>query len=231
MASPRRNLLLLAAFFAWGSGAPTSAETLMRCSVSEIAVSAEDLEAAERGCDVAVAADLRLRSLGLGIDQDVRIEITEDLDVGPGVCVALYNTGNRTLQILPERCLEDQPGRAKTFPEMPAETLFESLVLHEMAHAYAHQSAGDRRLSRIAFEYLAYAIQVDALSDEVRRRIVDNASVREPVKIGDINEAVLSLSPSRFAAMSWLHFHQEGGNADLVARVLGGSLAFNSLRE
>ena len=135
------------------------------------------------------------------------------------------------LQVLPPNCLEDQPGRASTFPEMSANVLFDSLILHELVHAYVDQTAGGRYLPRIAHEYLAYAIQLDALPPDDRSRILAKAGIAEQVELAQVNEAVLNLSPLHFAAMAWVHFRQEGGDTTLVRRILEGDLLLNSLWE
>jgi hypothetical protein len=56
---------------------------------------------------------------------------------------------------------------------MPADTLFASLVAHELTHAYVEHSLGDRELPRVAHEYLAYALQLDLLSDAERASIIE----------------------------------------------------------
>ena len=203
----------------------------IECEVPLISVIAPDPQEARRACAVASSADTRLRSLGLKLTDGVRVEVTADLDVAPEACVAFYSTETRRLQVLTVDCLEEQPGRAKAFPKMSADLLFESLILHELVHAYAEQSSAGRFLPRVAHEFLAYAIQLDALPEAERRRILKRSEVSEPVDPAQLNEAVLGLSPLRFAAASWLHFRAEGADAALVARVLDGSLAFYSLRE
>lgn len=231
---PRAQLLwpaCLCLVAALGAQTGAADPVVLACEAPHLAVSAEGDSAARRACDIAEAADRRLRALGLAIDEAVRIEITRDLDGAPGVCVALYSTSSRKVQVLPLDCLDDQPGRAKAFPRMSAEILFDSLILHELVHAYVDQSARGRFLPGLAHEYLAYAIQLDALAANERERVLARAGAVAPVRRDEINEALLSLSPLRFAAISWLHFRQEGGDAALVRRVLEGRLVFHSLRE
>jgi hypothetical protein len=207
------------------------ASVLVDCTTEGISVSAANLSEAASACEAAATADARLRALDLEIREDVRIEVTEQMDVAPGTCVALFSTETRTLQVLPVNCLDGQPGRSNAFPEMDPEVLFESLIAHELAHAYLEQSAEGRQVPRIAHEYLAYAVQLDLLPRNDRMRIIEKASIQEPVELSDINEAILNLSPLKFAAMSWSHFSENGGNAALVQRIVEGTLAFNSLRE
>ncbi len=208
-----------------------SAPVAQECATEGIAVSAETLDDTARACGAAAMADRHLRRLGLTLLAPVRIEVTEEFDVAPGICVALYSTAERKLQVLPVDCLDDQPGRARAFPEIPAGLLFESLILHELTHAYLDQAATPLFLPRLAHEYLAYAVQLDALPEQDRRRILAKAAISNPVRLSELNEAMLNLSPLRFAAMAWIHFTREGGDAELVQRILNGGMSFHSLRE
>lgn len=221
----------LAIVFAALANSALGKTTAQICPVQSFSVAAETSDDADTACDVAVQTDTRLRSLGLELHEPVLIEVTPDLDVAQGVCVALYSTQQKKLQVLPMDCLEEQPGRASTFPEMAPDVLFESLIVHELVHAYVDQSSTGRFLPRIAHEYLAYAIQVGALPDEDRQRVLEKAAITEPVEIADINEALLHLSPLSFAAMAWLHFSGEGGDAAVVQKILNGDLLLNSLWE
>ena len=224
-------VVLVAALCGLASGPAPAAPPVRACDTAGITVSAASPEEARMACDVAAETGARLGRFGLRLHAPVRIEITEHLDAAPGTCVALYSTEERKLQVLPVDCLEGQPGRASAFPRMRPELLFESLIVHELAHAYMDQAAQERFLPRVAYEYFAYAVQLDALPEADRSRILAKAAVGPPVDFEQINDAVLNLSPLRFAAMSWLHFKREGGDAALVQRILTGKLLFNSLEE
>ena len=226
-------LSLLAGWFALLVPFAACAEmTEYSCDIDSITVVAEDSHNAELACDTMVSTDLRLRGLGLQIDETVRVEITSVLDVAQGVCVGLYSTAEKKLQVLPLDCMAEQPGRSKAFPAMGPELLFRSVIVHEMVHAYLDQQSTGRFLPRVAHEYLAYAIQLDVLPDEERDRVLEKAALQEAlVELEDINEAILNLMPVRFAAMAWLHFNQEGGDASLVRRIIEGELLFNSVWE
>lgn len=210
---------------AWPETAPGT------CDPSQISVVARSEDEADRACAAASEADARLRDLGLTIAQPVLIEVTEVLDFAPGSCVAFYNTFDHSIQVLPADCLDDRGGRASTFPDMDPDILFDSLILHEMVHAYLDQHPKGHLLPRIAHEYLAYAIQIESFPDDTRNRILEKADVAEPVRLEHINEAVLNLSPLVFAAMAWHHFSDQGGDAALVRRILTGEMIFNSLWE
>jgi hypothetical protein len=200
------------------------------CPDSLASVTAEDTETIHRVCDIAARADIRFNALGLGLIQAISIVITETLDAAPDHYVALFNTARNELQVLPEHCLEGRPGRLGYFPEMLADVFFDSLLVHELSHAYFEQTAGAES-SRLAHEYLAYALQLDALPAAQRDLILAEADIDRPVVLSDFNEALLGFAPQRYAALAWLHFSAQPNPRVTVRGLLDGTLNFYSLRE
>ncbi|MBS0123860.1 DUF6639 family protein [Thetidibacter halocola] len=201
------------------------------CGIGNMMVAAPSASDLSDACVAVHAALPVLTSLGLELRQPVRIEVTQTLDLAPGICVAFYSSSERKVQLLPTDCLAEQPGRAKAFPEMTADLLFQSLIVHELTHALVEQGLAGRFLPRVAHEYLAYAIQLLALPETERSRILAKADISGPIDLAEVSEAILGLSPLRFAALSWLHFADNGGDAALVRRIVEGEVHFQSLRE
>lgn len=201
------------------------------CRTDGISVTAASPDEADQACDAAARADAQLRGLGLHAPAAVLIEVTDTLDVAEDACVALYSPHEKRMQVLAVECLGDSAARASTFPRMDAEVLFESLIVHELVHAYLDQDERGYLLPRIAHEYLAYAIQMDSLPKEDRNRALSRAAVAEPVELQAINDALLNMAPVTFAAMAWTHFHRQGGDAALVERIISGQIVLNTLWE
>ena len=191
---------------------------------------ADEAEAAD-ACAAVAAAHAHLSAFGLGNDAEIRIEVAETLPVGQGHCVAMYDSSAHSVHLLSAHCLEGNPGRLGPFPDLPVEVLFDSLIVHELAHAYVEASLEGRSLPRVGHEYLAYALQLDAMDPADRARVLAEAGVGAPPDTGIFSEALIGFAPLSFAAMAWLHFRAEGGDAQAVARVLSGETPFYSLRE
>ncbi|HKL68400.1 DUF6639 family protein [Salibaculum sp.] len=206
------------------------AQAQVRCGGLEITAEAADKAAAERACKAVTRADHRLRELGLEHERPLLIEVTEELDFGAGYCMAYYDAEAERLQVLSEPCLEDNPPPESAFPVVSAAVLFESLIHHELTHAYLDQTLEGRPLPRAAHEYLAYAIQIEMLPESVRAQFLNDAHVSLPATIEELNEAMLFMAPSRFAAAAWFYFQQNGGGPEAVERVLAGHENFRRSR-
>ena len=220
--TPNRLVLCVSVFAVSAVADIASAESnaLHQCGVPKITVAADDANTARTVCTLASETDTRLLSLGLQLSEPIQIEITSALEAPQDVCVALYNPQRKKIQVLPLECLGDQHGRAITFPGMDAETYFESLIIHEMVHAYIDQTPKGPFLTTLAQEYLAYAIQIDALPESIRDVVIAKAAIEELVNFRDIRKSTLDQSPVRFSVLSWLHFKEAGGDAVMVNRVV-----------
>ena len=168
---------VLAAAAEWAAADPIT----MTCAIERVRVSAENATDAQLACAVAETTDVSLRALGLWIDVPIRIDVMDKLDIAADACIAFYSTDAHRVQVLAVDCLDDQPGRAKAFPNMDAHLLFESVIVHELVHAYVDQTSSARALDRLTHEYLAYAVQIDALPAPERARILARAGVTGPV--------------------------------------------------
>jgi Family of unknown function (DUF6639) len=201
------------------------------CPDPLIRVTTDEAALVQRVCKTAAQAQIRFEALGLTHNEQITIVIAEDIDGPPGHCVALYDTDSETLKILPEDRLADAPGRLRPFPRMRAHIIFDSLIVHELAHAYLEQTAAGIEISRLAHEYLAYALQLDALPDAQRIRILNAENVTRPVALTDFSEALLSFYPANYAAMAWLHFSAQDDVKQLIADIVARRVIFQTFRE
>lgn len=230
----RHWVALIVSIFALTSSASLAEEhqgATRRCAAPFVVVNATNLAEADNACTAVSAAHEHLTRFGLRNDVVLRIEVVEILPVGQGHCVAMYDTTDHQVHVLSPHCLVGNPGRLGPFPDLPADTLFDSLIVHELTHAYVQVSMDGRPLPRMAHEYLAYALQLDALDEEDRARILEEASVETPLDTGPFSEALINFAPLSFAAMAWLHFQANGGDASVLERVMAGTIPFYSLRE
>lgn len=103
------------------------------------------------------------------------------------------------------------------------EAVYASFVAHEIAHAVIHANARQRRLARIAQEYIAYVVQLESMSDALRARILALYDQEAFDKASEIGETYLLIDPHAFAVKVYRHYlKSENGNA-FLRRLLDGS--------
>lgn len=208
------------------SASPAAADGHV-CSGLPLTILPGTSDMAPRVCSVAAEAVARLESLGLTLDTDIEIGLTDQITDAPSACVALYDSALKRLEVLTPECLAEAHGGLGSFHDLPADVFFDSLVVHELTHVFLDETGAE--LNRTAHEYLAYAMQLDSLSDADRALVLGQTRVREPVEIEDFDELLLAFHPLRFAVMAWKHFDAAPDKRQLVAEILSGELEFPSL--
>lgn len=110
----------------------------------------------------------------------------------------------------------------RTFP--PAE-FHRSLVVHEVVHAVMSQNYRRSPDSRAAWEYPAYAIQLESVASEARAAFLAVTS-REPAGQLLFNDVILGADPYLFAAFAYHHLASSDGGCAGLHKLLDGQAHF-----
>ncbi len=206
---------------------PAGATGAAPCPGAMISVRNADASLAGKVCAAAERASALLGDCGIRQTRPVTVEIVETFPESHGPCVATFDCGEDILQILPPDRLADSSIVTGAFAEVPPEIFFDSLIVHELTHAFLHHTDPSVPL-RTAHEYLAYAFQLDSLPEEHRSTILDARNSPEPVTSSMmVNPAILLFAPQVFAANAWLYFTGVGERCTSVDRIRSGELIFS----
>jgi hypothetical protein len=113
--------------------------------------------------------------------------------------------------------------RGTPYDELPRIDFYRSLIVHEIIHGAMHQNLKRAATSHAAYEYPAYALQIESLPSNVRDAFLQSS-------IGDrvgrdnsvFNDTVLFFDPFYFAARAYKHFKTSpDGCANLTALLDG----------
>ena len=99
------------------------------------------------------------------------------------------------------------------------ESLYESLVVHEVAHAIAGQQFGFRPVPLVSQEYIAYVAQFSTMDPATRSRILRVYAAPAFEGLEEMSSTYYALDPSRFGVKAWLH-HQSLSDPDGFIRDL-----------
>lgn len=111
------------------------------------------------------------------------------------------------------------------YRQLPLPDFYKSLIVHEVVHAAMHQNYRRQPTSRAAYEYPAYALQLDALPPDLRHKLLLTNRANEERSIL-FNDIVLSFDPFLFAARAYEHFAAPGASCSRLQTLLDGDVDF-----
>lgn len=194
----------------------------LACDTPLVAVAASDEALAERICTTAGTALQQMSDCGMRLTEPVTIQVIDGLTPTDPRCLGLFHCDSGRIEMIAPDHVEAALGGESFFGELPPDEFYDSIVVHELAHAAAYQTRQGPLKSLTDTEYLAYAIQFRFLSDETRTEFVSNHAVAEPVEPQALNEAVLAFAPGVFAIKAWKHFSQPENGCAFVDALLSG---------
>lgn len=112
------------------------------------------------------------------------------------------------------------------YSEISPADFYKSLVVHELVHGVMHQNYRRSPMSRAAWEYPAYAIQLASLPPNAREKFLHMINSRSSK--GDLlfNDIILAFDPYFFAARAYEHFTGGSGGCSQVRALLEGEVQF-----
>lgn len=190
------------------------------CPGQDITVDASSTALANKVCSVAAKSRALLASCHLRQTEPFLIEVIHRLPPGFEECFGVYHCNNDLVQVLDPDALSDASRRTGTFGSLPADVLFDSLLVHEISHVYAYQSRLGPPQTIAEVEYIAYAMQLESLPAAARDTLLTDYPVVPPVSLMELNDIILSFSPEVFAVKAWTHFRTEGNGCGFIRSIL-----------
>jgi hypothetical protein len=108
---------------------------------------------------------------------------------------------------------------------------YRSMVVHEIVHAIMNQNYRRRPSSRAAWEYPAYAIQLESLAAETRESFLFTRSANSPADSMPLNDIILGFDPYLFAARAYNHLASSQSRCAKLRDLLGGDPDFIDIIE
>jgi hypothetical protein len=176
------------------------------------------------GCAGSGAAIERLAECGITLKRPVAIFITEGLRTPSGSeAFGLFEpewdlVSITALSALP-RLAAGTPYEALSPP-----SLFKSVIVHETVHAVMEQNYSRKPSSRAAYEYPAYAVQMELLSAEL-----GEASPNPLFESNGhflLNDIILGFNPFLFAAHAHKHLRGDNDRCKSLRQSVDGDTAF-----
>ncbi len=177
-------------------------------------------------CSLASSVRDALGTCGLVQSRPVAIEVVDDLRHPMGDCLASYDCDEEVIRLTSPDSFRGALDPDALYARLPEDVLTKALLTHEMAHAFATQAAGERRIDIVDQEYIAAAMELHLMEPRYRAVILDAAPVDAPPSETLIDIWIYGFSPRRFAVNAWRHFQEPENGCALVRRIVAGEASF-----
>lgn len=162
-----------------------------------------------------------MTSQGFLVDNIIRISLTDTIHNKHTPAVyGYYSTRENTVNLLSYAAFLTATSGQTIFGTVPDTTIYQSFIVHEVAHAIAHHNFTIANPPPVAHEYIAYVVQIATLPVSVQQKILINFRYGAFENHREINSIYFSLSPENFAIKSYLHFIQPENGRIFLATIL-----------
>jgi hypothetical protein len=112
------------------------------------------------------------------------------------------------------------------FGLLPQGEFYKSLIFHEVIHAVMHQNYKRPPANHAAYEYPAYALQIESLPRDVRERFLQAFDIGADKNEFRFSDAILAFDPFFFAARAYEHFGASADACTQLHALIDGPVAF-----
>lgn len=176
----------------------------------------------KRVCAAVSAVLPKLEACYLKQDRPIVFGFEDEISQSDIVCLGLYHRGEDRIDLLTPEGFRQAHMQSEFCDSIPANEHFDSIVVHELTHALLDQSLWQSTAHRVDHEYIAYAMQIESMTEPGRDQFIANTGLNGPIEVGHFNEFTLDMSPSVFAAKSWLHFSSPGNGCEFAGQIVRG---------
>jgi hypothetical protein len=198
----------------------------LSCPDVQATVTAEDDALARQVCEAAARSIERLTACRLRQTAPVHISVLPKIENSRPECMGRFLCHDGRVELLAPQTIKSALPPESPFAQLDAHAFFDSLVTHEITHALIFQTLGGTAGSVAQNEYIAYAMQLDALPAKDREKLVAPYREEGEVTLTELNGFILSMKPARFAARAWLHFRAPENGCHFLGLILDGEVSF-----
>jgi hypothetical protein len=198
-----------------------------RCAEAPVEVTAASPDERRLACSAAGNAIQLLGRCGISLRRPLSVHILSEVrHPFSGAIFGLFDTKQERVLITQQAniasLVKDTP-----YAKLPEVEFYKSLIVHEVVHGVMHQNLKRPVTSHAAYEYPAYALQIESLAPNVREKFLqsfDQTAITGAAII--FNDSILFFDPYFFAARAYHHFKAAANGCAHLTALLEGEVAF-----
>lgn len=215
----------LVSIFLWfATVSPVSAE-VVTCDGPNITVIAEHSADAECVCKAARQAVAQFGQCSLPFpSHPLRINVVDEM---PTHCVAVYHCGEDWIELLSPSEMHIRRKTEGAFSSVETKAFFESVVVHELAHAAFDSVPCPFDACIATSEYIAYVMQIMSLDAASQSDFEAKFAFTRPISRDELSAMIYLMAPGRFAQKAWAHFSQRDDPCGYIALIVEGRIVLD----
>jgi len=195
------------------------------CEGSGVSVSGQTPKVLELTCEAVNTAQTLFSQCNVPpFSTPLEIEILEEIDPG---CVGQYHCGEQRIEVLSPGPMQEVRNTNSVFGFLPINEYFQSVIVHELAHASYDNVPCPLVSCRASHEYVAYAFQIMSLSPPSLATFESSSKLDRYILNDDLNAMVLFLAPDSFIQKVWTHLTQQDDPCSYIGRITEGEVFFD----
>ncbi|MDH3638499.1 MAG: hypothetical protein OES09_08535 [Gammaproteobacteria bacterium] len=203
--------------------AAADADTAFPCAGVPVRVYAPSAGEAAQACEAATRTIRFMRGHKFLTERPLRIRIVERLPSRPHSSdLGQFDARTSEIKVLSYKICQELAVDKPPFKIPMSPALHKSFIVHELAHAIAHDNFEITKPSLGAHEYIAYTVQLAVMETTLREQILDRYTVDAFTDESEITSLYLELSPASFAVKSYKHLMNLPDPTSFYRRLLSG---------
>jgi hypothetical protein len=200
---------------------------LERCPRGLVEVTARTPDERRLVCSAANDAIRLLDRCGISLRRPLNVHVMSEVRHPlSGAIFGLLDTKEEKVLITREANI---PALVRDTPyaKLPQRDFYRSLIVHEVVHGVMHQNLERPATTHAAYEYPAYALQIESLSPHVREMFLQSFD-QTAIDAGStiFSDAILFFDPYFFAASAYHHFKAAPDGCAYLTALLEREVAF-----
>jgi hypothetical protein len=197
-----------------------------RCLGVPVDVTSASPDESALACSAANDAIHLLGRCGISLRRPLHVQImTEVRHPFGGAIFGLFDTKRERVLVTQEASI---PALVDGTPYavLPRRDFYRSLIVHEVVHGVMHQNLKRPPTSHAAYEYPAYALQIESLTANVRSTFLQSFDQLAIKSNSIFNDSILLFDPYFFAAHAYHHFKTSANGCAHLTALLEGEVDF-----
>lgn len=193
-----------------------------------ITVTSDDPDLARSTCRAAEQAVSGLASCNIILADPVGIVLVDALAEN---CVGLFHCESGLIELLSPGSYREARSTRGLYSPLSDDAFFASVIVHEITHA-AYEAAHACPIADCpaTAEYLAYAMTLRALPDDLRRGLLAHVPANTRVVRDELSAVLALVAPEVFAQKAWLHFSQRPDPCGYAGQIMSGAIVLDRER-